>query len=79
MQGSVFVTLRGVLHGSVVKCLTRNSGVLGSSPTRSSEFFVGVSLGKTLQRPSLVVAKPRKEMNNMSCHRDMTEVLFKAA
>ena len=39
-----------VLRGSVVECLTRNPGVLGSSRTESSGFFfVGVSLGKTLQ------------------------------
>ena len=68
----------GVLHGSVVKCLTRNSGVLGSSPTGFSEFFVGVSLGKTLPSPSLVLVKPRKNMNNVSCGRDMTEILLKA-
>ena len=42
----------GVLHGSVVKCLTCNPGVLGSSRTGSSGFFVGVSLGKTLQNPT---------------------------
>ena len=39
-----------VPRGSEVRCLTRNPGVLGSSLTRSSGFFfVGVSLGKTLQ------------------------------
>ena len=37
-----------VPRGSVVKCLTRNPGVLGLSRTRSSGFFVGVSLGMTL-------------------------------
>ena len=29
----------GILHGSVVRCLTCNPGVLGSSHTGSSEFF----------------------------------------
>ena len=42
-------------------------------------FFVGVSLGKTLQSPSLVLVKPRKDMNNVSCCRDITEILLKAA
>ena len=65
--------------GSVVKCSTRNQGVLGSSCTGSSEFFVEVSLGKTLQSPILVLMKCRKDMNNVSCHHDMTEILLKAA
>ena len=69
----------GVLRGSVVKCLTRNQGVQGSSRTGSSEFFVGVSLGKILQSPSLVLVKPRKDMNNVNCRRDMTEILLKVA
>ena len=41
----------GVRGDSVVKCLTRNPGFLGSRRTGSSGFFVGVSLGKTLQEP----------------------------
>ena len=45
------------LRGSVVRCLTRNPGVLGSSRTGSSGFFVGVSLDETLQSPSLVLVK----------------------
>ena len=48
----------GVLCGSVVKCLTRNPGILGSNGTESSGFFVGVSLGKLLQSPSLVLVNP---------------------
>ena len=40
-------------------------------------FFVGVSFGKTFQGPSLVLAKPRKGMNNVSCYCDMTEILLK--
>ena len=59
-----------VLRGSVVKSLTCNPGILGLSRTGSSEFFLVVSLGKTLQNPSLVLVK---DMNNVSCHRDMTE------
>ena len=69
----------GILHGPVVKCLTLNPGVLGLSGTGSSGLFVGVSLGKTLQSPSLVLVKPRKDMNNVSCCSDMTEILLKAA
>ena len=57
----------GVLRGSVVKRLTRNPGVLDPLG-----FFVGVSFGKTLQ-------SPRKDMNNASCRRDITEILLKAA
>ena len=72
-------SLLGVSRGSVVKCLTRNPGVLGTSRTRSSGFFVGVSLGKTLQSPSLVLVKPRKDMNDVSCRRDITKILLKAA
>ena len=37
-----------------------------------------LSLGKTLQSPSLVLVKPRKDMNNVSCRRDITEILLKA-
>ena len=69
----------GVLCGSVIKCSIHNSGVLSLSRTGSCGFFVGVSLGKTLQSSSLVLGKPRKDMNNMSCHHDMTEILLKAA
>ena len=42
-------------------------------------FFVSVSLGKALQNPSLVLVKSRKDMNNVSCRRDMNEILLKAA
>ena len=70
---------RGVLRGSVVRCLTRNPGALDSSRTGSSRVFVGVSLGTTLQSPSLALVKHRKDMNNVSCRRDMTEILLKAA
>ena len=56
------VVLCGVLHGSVVNCMT----------------FAGVSLGKTLQSPSLVLVKPRKDVDNVSCCCDMPEILLKA-
>ena len=72
------LSLAGVLPDPVVKCLTFNPGFLGSSRTGSSEFFKGVSLGKTLQSPSLVLVKPRKDMNNVSCRCDMTKILLKA-
>ena len=68
-----------VPRGSVVKCLTRNPGVLGSSLTGSSGFFRGSVLGQDTSEPSLVLVKPRKSMNNVSCRRDMTEILLKAA
>ena len=35
--------------------------------------------GKTLQRPSLVLVKPRKDMDNVSYRRDITEILLKEA
>ena len=69
----------GIPCGSVVICLTHNPGVLGSSHTGSSVFFVEVSLGKTLQSPSLVLLKPREDMNNVSCCHGMTEKMLKAA
>ena len=68
-----------VLCGSVIKCLTHNRGVLGSSHTGSSGISFGGSLGKTFQSPSLVLVKHRIDMNNVSCFRDMTEILLKAA
>ena len=49
-----------VLCGSVVKCLTHNPGVLGSSRTGSSGFFRGSVLGQDTSEPSLVLVKPRK-------------------
>ena len=66
----------GVLCGMIVKCLTVNLRVLGSNHTGSSELLV--SLGKTLQSPSQVLMKTRKDMNNVSCCCDMTEILLKA-
>ena len=45
----------------------------------SSEFFVGVSLGKTLQSPSLLPVKPRKDMDNVSFRHDITKIPLKAA
>ena len=48
------------MPGSVVKYLTRNPEVLGSSHSGSSWFFVGMSLGKTLQ-PSTGKTQERHE------------------
>ena len=59
------------------KVLIHNLGVLGSTHTGSSGFFMGVSFGKTLQSFILVLMKPRKDMNNVSCRCDMTEILLK--
>ena len=39
----------------------------------------GSFLGQDTSEPSLVLVKPRKDMNNVSCCRDMTEILLKAA
>ena len=69
----------GVLRGSVVKCLTRNPRVLGSNRTGSSGFFRGSVLGQDASEPQPSTGKPRKDMNNVNCRRDMTEILLKAA
>ena len=68
----------GVLRDSLVECLTCNTGVLGVSCTGFSGVFMGVSLGKTVQSPSLVLVKPRVDINNESCCLDMIQVLLKA-
>ena len=65
-----------VPRGSVIKCLTRAPGVLGSG---SSGFFLWSVLGQDTSEPSPVLVKHRKDMNNASCRRDMTEILLKAA
>ena len=72
------VNLWGVPFVLVVKFLTHNPGVQGLSFTGSSRFFfVGVSMGKTFQNISLVLVKLRKDINNVNCCRDMTEMLLK--
>ena len=78
---SVFwsVDMCRVPRGSLVKCLTHNLGVLGSSRTGSSGFFHGSVLGQDTSEPSLVLVKLRKDMNIVNCRRDMTEILLKAA
>ena len=62
---SPFVNLFDIIsswvpRGSVVKCLTRNPGVLGSSLTGSSGFSLGSVLGQDTSEPSLVLVKHRK-------------------
>ena len=70
---------RGVLGGPVVKCLTRNPGVLGSSRTGSSGFFCGSVLGQDTSEPQPSTGVTQEDMNNVNCCRDMTEILLKAA
>ena len=60
----------GDLRGSVVRCWTHNPVVMNR--TGSSGFFMGVFLGKTLQSPSLIIVKPREDMDNVSCCSDKT-------
>ena len=53
--------------------------ILGPSLTGSTRFFLGMSMDKTLQSPSPVLLKPKKDkLNHSFCH-DMTEILLKAA
>ena len=42
---SLPATTKGVLHGSMVNCLTHNPGVLGLTCTRSPGFFHRSVLG----------------------------------
>ena len=58
---------------------TRVGPFLGSSSTGSYWLFVRMSFGKILHRPSLEVVKPRKDMNNVSCSHDLTEIILKMA
>ena len=39
---------------------------------------LGSVLGQDTSEPSLVLVKPRKDMNKVSCRRDMAEILLKA-
>ena len=73
------IKLTRVPRGPVVKRLTCNPGILGLSRTGSSGFFGGSVLGQDTSEPSVVLVKPRKDMSNVSCRRDMTEILLKAA
>ena len=68
-------SLKQHIHKEEFQYLLENSFI----DRGSSGFFRGSVLGQDTSEPSLVLVKPRKDMNNVSCHRDMTEVLFKAA
>ena len=64
----------------MVKSLTRNPGVLGSSHMEIPGFFPhGSALVQDTSDPSLVLVKPWKDMNNVNCCHDMNEILLKAA
>ena len=65
-----FVFLLQGLAWLIGKVFGHNPGVLGSSRTGSSGFFCGSVLGKDTSEPSLVLVKPRKDMNNVSCRDD---------
>ena len=65
----------GVLGGSVVMFLTRNAGVLGSSLTGSPGFFHGSVFGQDTSEPQPSTGETQEDMNNVSCRRDMTEIL----
>ena len=56
----IVVSCKGVLRGSVVKWLTRNPGVLGSSRTGSSGFFHG-SVDTSEPQPSTGETQERHE------------------
>ena len=63
-KGGLMYLFEGVLHCSVVKCVTCNQGVLGLNHSGSFGYFVGVSLGKTLSepQPSIVENQERQVM-----------------
>ena len=59
-----FLYQTSVLYGSVA-----------SSFTGSFEFFLEVSLSKTPWNPSIALVKHKKDMNDMSCCPNMTEIM----
>ena len=77
MKGS-FQKFAGVLRGSVVECLTRNPGVLGSSRTGSPGFFRGSVLGQDTSEPQPSTGEFQEDVNNVNCGRDITEMQLKA-
>ena len=74
----LIILTEGVLRGSVVKDGTRDPEVPGLSLNGSTSFFVGMTVGETLQSPCLVMVNLRKNINNVSCRRDMTIMVLKA-
>ena len=67
----------GVLHGSVVKCLTLYPGVLGSSSPGSSGFFHGSVLWQDTSEPQPSTGESQEEVNNVNRRSGMTETLLK--
>ena len=78
-SGYLYLLIRFCKGSRVAQCLTCNPGVLGSSRTGSSGLFRGSVLGQYISEPILVLVKPRKDMDNVNCRHDMTEILLKAA
>ena len=74
---SLLIHVEGILRGTVVKCLTRNPGVLDSSRAGSPGFFRGSVLGQDTSEPQPSTGETQED--NVSCRRDMTEILLKAA
>ena len=68
-----------VPRDAVVKCLTRNPGFLGLSRTGSSEFFSWECPWARHFRAQPSTGETQESMNNVSCRRDVTEILLKAA
>ena len=62
--GQLFVVI--VLLHSHVKCITFNLYALALSHTGSSRFSLGCVLWQDTQSPSLVLIKPRKNMNMLA-------------
>ena len=60
---------------SLLKCRNRNHGVPDSNLSGSTDCFARVSLCKTIQGFSLVLVKPTKDINDINCLRDMTEIM----
>ena len=56
--------------------LARKGLILLTDPISNATWSETLSI---LQSPSLVLVKPKKDMNNVSCRRDMTEIVLKAA
>ena len=48
-------------------------------PTGSSGFFRGSVLGQNTSEPQPSTGETQEDMNNVSCRRDVTEILLKAA
>ena len=64
------------LSGKVVDLQSRGPGF---EPHWILWVFRGSFFGQDTSEPSLLQVKPRKDMNNVSFRRNMTEILLKAA